>query len=194
MLVGRKQKYTTHIEPNFEVILGWLRSGYTEESIARRLGVAASTWRSYKIQFPAFLAVIKKGALDATALVVNALHKRATGYEYDEVQVTFSGPQQGQQGQQASQQRLIRKTTKHVPPDVGSIVFWLTNRDPNNWKNTQNIKHSGEIKGTGVLLCEPPKTTEGWLALHGESEKYQQLLESEHKNKLTKSNILEAVK
>jgi len=186
-MLGRKSKYTTHIEPAFEVILGYLRIGMTEKSIAKSLGVGVTSWKKYKTQFPAFTALLKKGALDATALVVNALYKRATGYEYDEKYVE----ERNVNGIVAT---VVKQITKHVPPDTAACIFWLINHDPDHWRNRQDIKHSGEIRGTGVLLIEPPKTKEGWLELHEEVEKYQKSLESEYKNKLIKSNILEAGK
>jgi len=165
-MAGRKSKYHTHVEPNFEVIKGFLRSGHTEKSIAKSLGVGRSAWDRYKKEFRVFRDMIKKGALDATALVVNALHKRATGYEYDEIhtEITDTGAQQkNQTGQPLTQRRVIRKTTKQVPPDTAACIFWTTNRDPDNWKNTQNIKHSGEIKNAGVLVVAPPMSKEEWL-------------------------------
>jgi len=170
--MGRKSKYYSHVEPRLEFIQGSLRSGNTERSIAKSIGIGFTSWKCYKTQFPAFSALLKKAAFDSTALVVNALYKRATGYEYDEVQITFSGPQQGQQGQQASQQRLIRKTTKQVPPDTVACIFWLINHDPDHWRNRQDIRHSGAVEGTGVLVVAPPLSKEEWLACYADSEKW----------------------
>ena len=172
-MAGRKSKYHSHIEPRFEFIQGKLRSGYTEESIAKSLGVGVSTWKKYKALFVDFRDLIKKAAFDSTALVVNALHKRATGYEYEEVQVTYNVPQLGPKGQQknaSSQPRTIKKTTKHVQPDTAAGIYWTTNRDPDNWKNTQNIKHSGEIKNAGVLVVAPPMSKEEWLKQNAKSK------------------------
>jgi len=169
---GRKSKYHTHVEPRFEFIQGKLRSGYTEESIAKSLGIGASTWKKYKALFVDFRDLIKKAAFDSTALVVNALHKRATGYEYDEIhtEITDTGAQKKQAGQPLAQRRVIKKITKHVPPDTAAGIYWTTNRDPANWKNTQNIKHSGEIKNTGVLVVAPPLSKEEWLKQNAKSE------------------------
>ena len=163
---GRKNKYRSHVEPRFDTIQGLLRSGHTEKSIAKSLGVGVSSWERYKKEIKEFRELVKKSVTDSTALVVNAMHKRATGYEYEEVQITFTSPPQGRkgkQGQAAAQQRVIKKTTKHVSPDTAAGVYWTTNRDPEHWKNTQNIKHSGEIKNAGVLVVAPPMSKEEWL-------------------------------
>lgn len=35
---------------------------------------------------------------------------------------------------------------KQVAPNTGSIAFWLKNRKPAEWRDKQDIEHSGEIK------------------------------------------------
>ena len=165
VMAGRKNKYDSHIKPNMNMIIGYLNGGHTEASVAKRFGVSVSTWELYKLRKSEFSEAIKNAGMNATALVVNALHKRATGYEYDEIhtEITDTGAQHAQAGQPLAQRRVIRKITKHVPPDTAAGIYWTTNRDPDNWKNTQNIKHSGEIKNAGVLMVAPPMSKEEWL-------------------------------
>jgi hypothetical protein len=31
---------------------------------------------------------------------------------------------------------------EHVPPDVTAGIFWMKNRDPQDWRDQQNIEHS----------------------------------------------------
>jgi hypothetical protein len=68
-----------------------------------------------------------------------SLLKRATGYDYverteEDVQIS---------GRTADGMRVYvpaHKTTehhRHSPPDVGAMVFYLTNRAPQRWANTQ---------------------------------------------------------
>ena len=64
-MAGRKSKYETHIEPSFEVILGYLRTGQTEKSIAKSLGVGRSAWDRYKKLFRPFWQLVKKAAFDS---------------------------------------------------------------------------------------------------------------------------------
>lgn len=162
---GRKNKYQTHIEPHLQAIKGYLRSGHTEESIAARYGVGTSTWHRYKTVFKEFRELVIKATQDSMALVVNALFKRATGYEYDEIQTEITDQGQGQgkeQGQPGNQRRVIKKTTKQVAPDTGAAIFLLINRDPEHWQNRQDIRHSGEIKNQGVLMVSPPLDKDEW--------------------------------
>ena len=64
--------------------------------------------------------------------VENALLKRALGYEYDEITTEYG--------------KEIKRVTKQVVPDVTAQIFWLKNRKPDQWRDKQQIEHSGEIK------------------------------------------------
>lgn len=184
-MAGRKNKYYTHVEPNLKFIEGFLSSGHTEESVAKRFGVGVSTWERYKNEHDELRQVIHRSGMNATALVVNSLFKRANGYQYEEIHTKIIDSGQQRQGQgQGSQRRIIKKITKEVPPDTAAAIFWITNRDPENWKNTQNIKHSGEIKNSGVLMTSPPMDKDEWLQFYKENVEQRQ----EHQGQAEKEN------
>lgn len=82
---GRKSKYQTHVEPMLFKIECWARDGLIDEQIAKKLGIAYSTFREYLNKFPALSAALKKGKEVVDYEVENALLKRALGYEYDEL-------------------------------------------------------------------------------------------------------------
>ena len=71
--------------------------------------------------------------------VENALLKRALGYEYIEERV-----ESGKDGNK----KFIKtvQVTKHVPPDTTALIFWLKNRRPKNWRDKQQLEHSGSIE------------------------------------------------
>jgi hypothetical protein len=173
--MGRRNKYLTNIEPNMEMIVGYLNSGHTEASVAARFGVGVSTWERYKSEHEEFREAIRQAGMNATALVVNSLFKRAKGYEFEETQVIFDAPQKDKDGKLRNPIREIRKTTKHIAPDTAAIIFWVINRDPEHWKNSQYINHSGEIQNNGVLLTAPPMDKEEWLQFYKKNveEKHQ---------------------
>jgi len=158
-MAGRRNKYYTNIEPNLKFIEGFLSSGHTEESVAKRFGVGKSTWSKYKNEHKELRDVIHRAGLNSTALVVNSLFKRAKGYEYDEIYVESRNVN-------GLQTEIVKKVTKQVPPDTAAAIFIATNRDPEHWKNTQNIKHAGEIKNSGVLLTSPPMDKDEWLQFY----------------------------
>lgn len=174
VMAGRKNKYFTNIEPNLELITGYLSSGHTEASVAKRFGIGVSTWEKYKTEHEEFRDVIQKAGMNATALVVNAAHKRATGYEYEyeETQIVFYPPEKGEDGKVSNRIKEIKKVTKPVkiPPDTAAFIFWLVNRDPEHWQNTQNINHSGEIKNSGVLAVPISMSKDQWSKLAKEQQ------------------------
>src|SRR5690606_11254978 len=131
--VGRKNKYHTHVEPRLKEIEAWARDGLTEEQIAKNLGVAYSTFRKYKNEYPALSAALKKGKEVIDIEVENALLKRALGYEYEEVKTLIEEVN-------AKKKKKIEKTIKHVPADVSAAIFWLRNRKGFVWSNRDAIE------------------------------------------------------
>lgn len=142
-------KYITHVKPHLQEILGWIRSGHTEGSIARRLGITDDTWTAYKKKYSEFSDTIKEGGQLSTALVVNKLYQRAMGFDYEEVQTevrTTDGLSViGNERVRDKTTKTARKVTKKVLPDVGAIALILFNRDPENWKNKHEYNVSGRI-------------------------------------------------
>lgn len=127
-------KYEEYVEPKLLLVEAWARDGLIEEQIANNLGVAYSTFRTYKDKYPALLAALKKGKEVADVEVENALFKRALGYRYDEI--TY------EEGLET------KRVTKEVQPDVTAQIFWLKNRRPETWRDKKDIDTSinGELK------------------------------------------------
>lgn len=57
---GRRSKYHTHVEPKLFDVECWARDGLIAEDIAKRLGIAPSTFHSYQNQFPELAESFKK--------------------------------------------------------------------------------------------------------------------------------------
>lgn len=109
--------------------------GATDGEIADFFDVEESTINNWKIAHPEFLESIKKGKIIADAEVAHSLHKRAKGYQYDEVTYEKIGAGEdqievGEEGMEAVKQDIFKKkvVTKEVPPDVAAANIWLKNR------------------------------------------------------------------
>jgi hypothetical protein len=48
----------------------------------------------------------------------------------------------------------------HVPPDVTAAIFWLKNRDPQHWRDSQQLEH---VLGK-YIISDRPMTEEEWAA------------------------------
>lgn len=73
-----KGKYQEWLEPEGLLkIEGWARDGLTDEQIAQNMGVAYSTFRTWRDKYSALSAVLKKNKDVADRQVENALFENA---------------------------------------------------------------------------------------------------------------------
>lgn len=128
--------------------------GATDKEIADFFEVDESTINNWKIAHPEFLESIKKGKIIADAEVAHSLHKRAIGYQYDEVTYEKIGPgddkvEVGEQGMESVKQDLYKKKVvfKEVPPDVAAQNIWLKNRRNKVDKEAQRWADKHEVSG-----------------------------------------------
>lgn len=135
--------YTTKIQPRLEEIKQWCLDGHTDKEIYDALGISAETFYKHKREQPELSDALKQTKEIADNQVQDSLWKRANGYDTTEEKVTYDGD-----GCVIKRE----KTTKHIPPDPTSCIFWLKNRNPREWRDKQEIEHSGEIDQTVIIL------------------------------------------
>ena len=130
---GRPTKY----KPEYsEQARAMAEEGLTDKQIAKLFGVTKQTLGNSKHMFPQFFASLKAGKKLADEQVVKSLYHRALGYSAPETHIT-------------NHKGKITKTelVKHYPPDPTSLIFWLKNRDPKNWRD----KHDHHLDGDLVV-------------------------------------------
>ena len=132
---GRPTKYFTHVEPRLIEVEGWARDGLSDEQIAKNLGVAYSTFKTYKQKYSALSAALAKNKAIADREVENALFKKATGYERKLTQqkITKDG------------EIIEYEQTIYIQPDVTAQKFWLVNRKPEMWSDKQDLDIKGDM-------------------------------------------------
>ena len=101
----------------------------TEEQIAATLGVAYSSFRVYKKQYPALENSLKKGRFELVLELRSALIKRAKGFKYAETKETIEN----------GIVTKIEKTVKTALPDVAALNLALKNYDKDNWSNDPQV-------------------------------------------------------
>lgn len=105
--------------------------GATDKDLAKFFEVEESTLNNWKKDHPEFLESIKEGKDQADAIVAQSLFHRATGYSHKDVDIRmYKG------------KIVTTPLTKHYPPDSTAAIFWLKNRQPEKWRDKQEIKHS----------------------------------------------------
>ena len=83
--------------------------------------------------------------------VERSLYQRANGYNYEAVKIFMPA---------GSKQPVVVHYIEHIPPDVTAGMFWLKNRDPDNWRDVQNVDH---VLGK-YIISDRPMTEEQWAA------------------------------
>lgn len=119
-------------EDNLMLLECWARDGYTFQDIANRIGIAVSTLRMWRMQYPDIDNALKKGREIIDYKVENALLKSALGYHTKEVKVTTT-IRFGK-----TVETIKDVTDKEQAPNVSAIQCWLYNRLPNKWKKNRD--------------------------------------------------------
>jgi hypothetical protein len=106
--------------------------GATDFELADFFGVDTRTIYRWKNVHEEFCQAVISGKEKADERVERSLYNRAVGYTFESEKVF---QYQGQ---------IIRaETVEHVPPDVGAAFNWLKNRKPDDWRDKQEVAHSG---------------------------------------------------
>lgn len=121
---GRPNLYVKKVEPYLAEVPEMALT-MTEEQIARTLGVAYSSFRGYKKQYPALNDALKKGRAELVKELRSTLIKRAKGFTYEESKKIKKD------GVVVSEEIY----TKAALPDVASLNLLLKNYDADNWAN-----------------------------------------------------------
>lgn len=133
-----KGKYEQWLEPEGLLkIGGWARDGLTDEQIAQNMGVAYSTFRTWRDKYSALSAVLKKNKDVADRQVENSLFERALGGAH-EVRKTFKVKEKyyDDHGRLCEKEKLVQATDEvYIPGDTTAQIFWLKNRKPEDWRD-----------------------------------------------------------
>ncbi|MFL0197777.1 transposase [Clostridium sp. WILCCON 0269] len=146
-----KSKLDT-VKDKLILVEGWARDGLTDEQIAKNLGIGKTAFYKYKRTFAEFENALKKGKEVIDFEVENALLKRALGYSYTEVirERVLRKDKNGKvltdiHGFPTYDMVVTKIVKKEVVPDTTAQIFWLKNRKPKEWKDKQDIEHTGSI-------------------------------------------------
>lgn len=145
---GRKTQYDSKVKPYLEEITDWCRNGLIEKEICMRLGVGLSTFNRYKTDNRELREALKSGKQHADFKVEDALFKKATGYDYDEVTYAVVEEKDPNTGNKVTKRIPDKIVKKHVRADTTAAIFWLKNRQPDKWRDKRDVEHSGGVTNT----------------------------------------------
>jgi hypothetical protein len=121
----------------------------TDADLARIFGVSDATIDNWKARHPDFLGSLKAGKAEADNRVERSLYTRAVGYSYEAVKIFMPANRA---------KPVYAKYIEHVPPDVTAGIFWMKNRDPQHWRDSQQLEH---VLGN-YIISDRPMSEEEW--------------------------------
>lgn len=140
-MAGRPSNYKAeYTEQAYKLCL----LGATDKDLASFFNVSEQTINAWKAKHTEFLESLKRGKMEADAVIASKLFHRAKGYEHpDIVTATFRGAITD-----------IKEVTKHYPPDTTAAIFWLKNRQPEKWRDKTDLEHSGRIEMPSITITK----------------------------------------
>ena len=93
----------------------------TDRQLADYFEVSYQTLNTWKSEHPEFLDSLKQNKEIADENVTKSLYQRAIGYDVVTPRVIGDGS--------------VVEEVKHYPADPTSMIFWLKNRQPKNWRD-----------------------------------------------------------
>lgn len=135
--------------------------GATDVELADFFKVSINTIWNWRSRHPEFLDALKLGKQAADQRVSTSLYQKAMGYTFESEKIfQYEG-------------KVVRaKTREHVPPDTTACIFWLKNRQPEEWRDKTEhvVRHengltddelsdiaAGRGKGTSAPPVGPSK-------------------------------------
>ncbi len=100
-----------------------------DSQIAEFLGIQVSTLNNWKKMHPSFVESLKKAKDTIDNVIISSLFKRAKGFREKEAKVF------------CHEGMIISEEFEKVyPPDPTSMIFWLKNRRPDEWREKQDVE------------------------------------------------------
>lgn len=138
--MGKKTKEHYEVTPSvIRKVERLAARGLTIIQIGISLGWSEDTIHRKKKENKELSESIKKGQSKGIETMTNALFKRGKGYSYKE---THDEVRADEKGKITKHKKVVKK---HVAPDTTAQIFYLKNRDPDNWKDKRELTHSGDI-------------------------------------------------
>lgn len=162
---GKKEptKKGCYTPEKIKIITKAIADGKSYKQAMKAARVANSTFYKWLSDKPEFAEAIKQAEAEYNdwynrGIVKDAkksLKELVCGYDYEEVKTETLV--NSRTGKETSKKTIVVK--KHVAPNPVSVIFALTNRDPENWKNRQTTEIDGTVKTeakTEVSLAKVP--------------------------------------
>lgn len=137
-----------------ERIVGLIKSDtYTIAEVCQMVGISTRTFYLWQEENIEFAQAISDAREELRQFLVceaqKSLLKKIQGYTVDETKVVTVPSNEmeiGKDGKPRPKPKIKEQTTtkKHIAPDTAAIIFTLTNREPETWKNRIHNEITGK--------------------------------------------------
>jgi len=110
--------------------------GLTMDEIAKFWNIHRATLYRWAKKNSDFGDALKRARMQADLKVEESLYRRATGYKFKERYF------ENRNGNTV----LVKEVEKTIAPDPTAIIFWLTNRQPEQWRHKREVALSAKEK------------------------------------------------
>lgn len=134
MPAGRPSDY----KPEFaEQVKKIAELGATDQEVADFFDIDVRTVYRWKHDYPEFCQALKIGKEVADERVERSLYQKAIGYEQEEVKIFMPG---------GADKPVYAPFRAKIAPDTTAAIFWLKNRRSQEWRDKQDVEHSGGLR------------------------------------------------
>ncbi|MEM7477061.1 MAG: hypothetical protein AAF483_18920 [Planctomycetota bacterium] len=156
-------KSNSKYKPEYcELAKEYASAGSTNKMLAAAIGVHEDTITNWKNVHPEFNDALTRAKVSADVEVEKSLYRMAVGYSYDVQEARVVRDADGNE-------RLEAVTlTKFVPPKTAAATFWLRNRQPELWREKQEV----EVTPLANLLASIVNTSRGLPKNNPGADKY----------------------
>lgn len=108
--------------------------GLTNEELAVAFGISANTFSQWLRSRDDLRKALELGRQEADSRVVQSLYKKATGYTFEEDNITVSHGQV-----------IVTRVQKYAHPETTAAIFWLKNRQKEKWADVWKLDQNVQI-------------------------------------------------
>ena len=130
--MGRPTKYSEEMNNKAEE---YASQGLSNDQIANNLGIDRATLYEWQKEYSDFSDAIKRGKEKIDLEVENKMLELIRGFDYSETTQELKKNKKGE-----FEVVTIKKTNKKSLPNYKAMEFWLRNRQPQKWNNTEQTQ------------------------------------------------------
>lgn len=139
-----KKKYHSYTPETVKKFTDAIREdSYSITELCEKAGISRSTYYNWIDEVKEFKQAVDEAKKDFEATISveckKSLKRLIKGYEAEETQTAYISDAQGNP---KVREKIVKK--KHVTPNLGAIIHWQTNKEPETWQNRQRTEVTGK--------------------------------------------------